>query len=320
LPESPGSDAQALELAERSIPVDAVLGILTQTGAFCTGTAVGRTTVLTAAHCLPAAAVVLGTDMERPQQVFNVVASLLPDFMPLDVALLRVDRNLPVDPVALRNPDDGDESPGDLLVSIGFGARDSLGQRGAGRIRQQELLAMGWRCDRESEAAQSGCLPGWEMVIPGGGGIDTCDGDSGGPLFELHEVGSLAQRITVRLVPSGARDATVEVRNDSALTATAADAYADPAELGDFAARLNDANTELVAEGTYSADDFAGLNSEGDTPVEVVLPMCSWRQTAVVSRPVANATRRCGDGGVYVRTDRIFPWVRAVLQLWEDQR
>jgi secreted trypsin-like serine protease len=38
-----------------------------------------------------------------------------------------------------------------------------------------------------------------------------------------------------------------------------------------------------------------------------------WRIVAVTSRPIACARRRCGDGGVYVRVDRIERWLSGVV-------
>ena len=53
------------------------------------------------------------------------------------------------------------------------------------RPRPPALLrsAGGWGCD-ERNRIRPGCVPGAEMVIAHTGGRDTCDGDSGGPVFE----------------------------------------------------------------------------------------------------------------------------------------
>jgi hypothetical protein len=310
----PMQNMDQLALADLAIPRDSVVGVLTATGAFCTGTAVGRSTVLTAAHCLPAAAVVVGPDMERPHQVFNVIDTALPQEVPLDVALLRIDGTLRGDAVSLRSPDEASMPPERELVSVGYGARDTQGLRGAGQIREQQLLAMGWRCNHAADAQFTGCLPGWEMVIPSGGGIDTCDGDSGGPLFESYEVGVLTQNLKADKLSSG----EVEVYGGSEVQFIASDALVDP---GTFTA-VNEsaplAQTSLVDRAVYARGSLISADDRSISGLQAQVAMCSWRQTAVVSRPVANANRRCGDGGVYVRTDVIVGWVRSVLEVWED--
>jgi len=43
-----------------------------------------------------------------------------------------------------------------------------------------------------------------------------------------------------------------------------------------------------------------------------------FRLVAVTSRPVNGFTERCSDGGIYVRVDRIAPWITTTLSRWGE--
>jgi hypothetical protein len=43
-----------------------------------------------------------------------------------------------------------------------------------------------------------------------------------------------------------------------------------------------------------------------------------WRLLAITSRPLFNTGPRCGNGGIYVRVDRLAAWIDAQLQVTDD--
>jgi secreted trypsin-like serine protease len=80
-----------------------------------------------------------------------------------------------------------------------------------------DVPIIGWQCDARRQA-DYGCDPAHEMVISRTAGRDTCDGDSGGPVFERIDGGWRLLAITSRPVAFSAvrcGDGGVYVRVDS---------------------------------------------------------------------------------------------------------
>ena len=183
--------------------------VAVQGEALCSGTLIAPNVVLTAGHCHCGNAnrqVTFGVDLQRPEQMINVVRSV-----PMgtchadgsmdggrDVALLFLETSSPVKPRTLAGAN--------LMASItdvtavGFG----LTEKGTSGIKVLvDLPVASPTCDGEQEGQTDdsyyGCVKTQEMVA----GMqslnkDTCRGDSGGPIYAKTPGGELLVAATSR--------------------------------------------------------------------------------------------------------------------------
>jgi secreted trypsin-like serine protease len=163
-----------------------VVMIVSTRGNLCTGTALARDLVLTAAHCVAPTATyrVLTLGATPPGLPIQNIA-VHPRYNPrdyaggrvtADVALLKLESPLPanVAPTALGM--DQAVKPGDRFVIAGFGATAHGGDTGIGTPRAAALIATGKPGNLQIRLFD----PLTRDTRPG---LGACIGDSGGPAF-----------------------------------------------------------------------------------------------------------------------------------------
>lgn len=186
--------AAALVGGARLAPDDvarAVVLIVGSRGNFCSGVALARDLVLTAAHCvLPGADYkIVEYDSARQPQLRDVksvtahpkfdLKTMLAHRATADVALLKLAAPLgSVSPVALGGPR-FTVAPGDAFTVAGTGVATRGDGKSGGTVRVADLVATGRPGTlqiRLHDAATRGDRPG----------LGACTGDSGAPVFRLE--------------------------------------------------------------------------------------------------------------------------------------
>lgn len=175
-------------------------------GLWCSGTLIGCETFLTAAHCVcdvNGAACQSGPNAPNPADYvvflqhagFFAVSSIAvrPDFdFPVgDVAVLKL--ATPVTGVA-PTPIDTSEAPpfGSAATIVGFGRNAGASDYG---LKRAGAVAMA-SCVAGVSNATSVCWDFTQPLGPPGTDSDTCNGDSGGPLFSAFQCGDTVAGIT----------------------------------------------------------------------------------------------------------------------------
>lgn len=170
----------------------------------CTGTLIAPTWVLTASHCEDSAldSVLIGTSsLARPNEgeTINVVRQIAyPNgFNTFDVMLLELDHASTRAPRTIATGwARHDIADGAVAALVGYGAIDRDGNQYIDALQEATSTITDANCDGH-QGCNSSARPDGELGA-GGGGIDTCPGDSGGPLYLVTSYGTFLAGVTSR--------------------------------------------------------------------------------------------------------------------------
>ena len=171
---------------------------------FCSGTLIAPNVVLTAGHCNDTTLnnVLIGTtSLSRPSEgeVINVTKKIeyQNSQRTADLLVLVLERASKFAPRAIATGwARGDIKNGAMVQIVGYGALDRDGNQFKPELQEATTTITDADC-----TTSSGCntpvKPGGELGA-GGMGIDTCGGDSGGPLYLLTDYGTFLAGATSR--------------------------------------------------------------------------------------------------------------------------
>jgi secreted trypsin-like serine protease len=171
----------------------------------CTGTLIAPTVVITAGHCVeggaPDAVLVGATAKSRPQEgeTINIQRAVAyPDSQStIDVALLILSTPSTIVPRLIASGwARADIKNGATVDLVGFGTVDRDGNVETDSLMEAASSITDFNCSKSS-GCNSGARPDGELGA-GGMGIDTCPGDSGGPIYVDTDYGTYLAGVTSR--------------------------------------------------------------------------------------------------------------------------
>ncbi|HUJ60781.1 MAG TPA: serine protease [Kofleriaceae bacterium] len=266
----------------------------------CTGTLVAANVVLTAAHCDDSTLGVLdnvlvgASSLAHPSEgeIIKVRDALpFPDWEDTsDIAALVLDHPASETPRALAT---GwayfDIQNGASVELVGFGAIDINGTMFTPQLQQAETTITDFDCESLDDGCKPDAQPDGELEA-GGNGIDTCDGDSGGPLYLNDDFGTFLAGVTSRGLAQ-----SVQPCGDGGI-------YARPDKIADW---IEQATGSKVARGPApSAPDLvASRGDAGETSIYPNDPRSMQHTFEITQQPAQGMAAVRADGRVRVCVD-----------------
>jgi hypothetical protein len=161
----------------------------------CTGTLVGKNVVVTAGHCFDCpigggkSVVFVGSNIDGDGEVYEGTLHRHPEYgqggLANDLSVIVLDEDVGgVSPRPIATSTQIDQST--FVRAVGFGHSNFAGTSGFGVKRLVDVPVASIACSRPNDPAQLGCDENLELVAGFVGlGPDSCNGDSGGPVYAL---------------------------------------------------------------------------------------------------------------------------------------
>ncbi len=168
----------------------------------CTGVLIAPSVVMTAAHCIDSSlnAVLIGTNsLARPSagETISVSRRISYPGDKYDVAIVLLSQPSTIAPRLLATGwAQSDIVNGARVQFVGYGAIDRNARTYVDELQEAESTVTDAGCTQHA-GCDSGARPNGEIGA-GGAGIDTCPGDSGGPMYLLTPYGEFLAGITSR--------------------------------------------------------------------------------------------------------------------------
>ncbi|HEU4730950.1 MAG TPA: trypsin-like serine protease [Kofleriaceae bacterium] len=266
----------------------------------CTGVLIAPTVVMTAGHCydpsgtlLPDNVLIGATSLDRPEDGETIAIQrgiVFPDAESTeDVAVLVLARASTRPPRRLATgwarPEIADGAP---VALVGFGAVNASGDLYVRRLQEGTTTITDFDCSRSS-GCNAGAQPDGELGA-GGMGVDTCPGDSGGPLYLMTQGGPFLAGVTSR----GYADAQ--------LPCSEGGIYERPDKIVAWVEAT--AGTAVAHGPEPTADPITAVHGAGgDTTIRVNDPRSDSHRFEITTPPAHGTARVRSDGAVRVCTD-----------------
>lgn len=266
----------------------------------CSGTLVAPTIVLTAGHCydpldppLPDNVLIGTSTLARPQDGETIPIKhgyVYPDFDTTeDLAVLVLARPSSRQP---RKIVDGwartDLVNGAAISLVGFGAIDQLGDEFVDALQEASSTITDVDCST-SLGCNPGARPDGELGA-GGMGVDTCPGDSGGPLYLMTGYGPVLGGVTSRSY------------DNAPVPCSGGGIYVRPDKILDWIEMTAGVRVQRVSGPT--ADPITAVHGDaGETRIDVNDPGSDEHRFEITAPPLHGMARVRSDGAVRVCTD-----------------
>jgi uncharacterized protein (TIGR03382 family) len=266
--------------------------------ALCSGTLVAPTVVLTAGHCYddanPPDNVVIGASTlatpDDGETIAIAAAFVFPDPAATEdvtVLVLATPSSKPPRKIATGWAST-DITNGAKVALVGFGAVNADGDQFVDELQEAHATVTDFDC-----ATSSGCnaaaRPAGELGA-GGGGIDTCPGDSGGPLYLTTDYGDFLAGVTSRSY------------DDAQLVCSDGGIYVRPDKIVGW---IEQVSGVAVARGPEPEADPISVvpGGGGDTRITVHDPRSADHRLEITTPPAHGIAKVRGDGALRLCAD-----------------
>lgn len=277
-------------------------GIIFSNSVSCTGVLVAPNVVLTAGHCVGGIThVILGTnDYQQGGEVIRVQRTVEHNnsWSTYDAAVLVLEEDAQTEPVMIAQDcilDDYLYDGADVTI-VGYGATDNYGNQYSSRLNEADTTVDDHDCTSMQYGCNNAVSPGGEIGAGGSDAIDSCYGDSGGPLYLSTPEGRFLIGLTSRgyansSMPCG--QGGIYVRPDAIID------WIEQASGEDIPAPDCTPNTvpEPVADSITAA-----VNTEGTTVVDPGDPDVDDTHTFTLVEPPESGQASIDEDGIVVYT------------------